>query len=55
MAPAAVELQRVEQARSSVADIDGVEPPTGDGEEGRAVRLDEIRLVHTLLLDVGAE
>ena len=54
VAPAAVELQRVEQPRSRLGDVDGVEPAARDGEQGRAVRLDEIRLVDALLLDVGA-
>ncbi len=54
MAPPVVELQRVEQSRARLGDVDGIESAAGDREEGRAVRLDEIRLVDALLLDVGA-
>ena len=48
------ELERVEQTRLRIADVDGVQLPVRDGEEGVPVRLHQVGLVDALLLDVRA-
>ena len=50
----AVELERVEQPRPQAGDVDGAQAPVRDREERLAVRLDQVRLVDALLLDVRA-
>ena len=49
-----VELERVEQARLRIADVDGVQLAVRDREERVAVRLDDVGLVDALLLHVRA-
>jgi hypothetical protein len=52
--PPSVERQRVEDVRLRLVDIDRLESARGDDEQCRAVRLDQVRLVDALFLDVRA-
>lgn len=54
VAPATLQLQRIEQARPRVADVDRVQPPVTHREERRPVRLHEIGLVDAFLLHIRA-
>ncbi len=54
VAAARIELERVEELRLRGANVDGVQLAVGNGEERVAVRLHDVRLVDSLLLDVRA-
>ena len=54
MLPAVRQVECVDEPWPTRAHVDGVELPACDGEEVRAVRLDQVGLVHPFFLDVGA-
>ena len=54
VAAVGIELERVEELWLRGADIDGIQLPVRDGEERVAVRLHDVGLVDSLLLDVRA-